>query len=56
MKDVKGRECCIMFRYCSSICLEGLRKTAKTLSQDIQSPGRYLTPDPPEYEAEVLTT
>jgi hypothetical protein len=38
------------------ICLEGLRKTTKNLSQDSRSPGRDLNPGPPEYEAGVLTT
>jgi hypothetical protein len=43
-------------RYYSGICLEGLRKTTKNLSQDSRSPGRDLDPGPPEYEAGVLTT
>jgi hypothetical protein len=28
----------------------------RNISQDSQSPGRYLKPAPPEYEAGVLTT
>jgi hypothetical protein len=38
------------------ICLEGLRKTTKNLSQDSRYPGRDLKPGPPEYEAGALTT
>jgi hypothetical protein len=37
------------------ICLEGLRKTTKTLIQDSRSQGRDLNPVPPEYEAGLLT-
>jgi hypothetical protein len=44
------------FRYYLGICLEGLRKTTKNLSQVSRSPGRDLNPGPPEYEAGVLTT
>jgi hypothetical protein len=43
-------------RYYPSICLEGLRKTTKNLSQDTRSPVRDLNPGPPEYEEGVLTT
>jgi hypothetical protein len=43
-------------RYYPGICLERLKKTMKTLSQDSRSPGRDLNPEPPEYEARVLTT
>jgi hypothetical protein len=35
----------------TGIFLEGLRKTSKHISQDSQSPGRYLNPGPSEYEA-----
>jgi hypothetical protein len=38
------------------ICLMGLRKTTKDLSQTILSSGRYLNSGPPEYEAGVQTT
>jgi hypothetical protein len=38
------------------ICLEGLRKTIKNLSQDNRSSDQYLNLWPPEYEAGVLTT
>jgi hypothetical protein len=34
--------------------LEVLRKTAKTLSKDIRSSGRYLNLGPPGYEADVI--
>jgi hypothetical protein len=44
------------FEVLSRICLEGLRKTTKNLSQDSRSPGRDLNPGPPEYKAGVLTT
>jgi hypothetical protein len=37
-------------RYYSGICLQGLSKTTKNLSQDSCSPGRDLNPGPPEYE------
>jgi hypothetical protein len=43
-------------RYYPGICLEGLRKTMKNLSQDSRSPGRDLNPGPLEYEAGVVTT
>jgi hypothetical protein len=43
-------------RYYPAICLEGLKKTMKTLSQDKRSSGRDLESGPPEYEAGVLTT
>jgi hypothetical protein len=33
------------------ICIEGLRKTTKNLSQDSWSPGRDLNTGPPKYEA-----
>jgi hypothetical protein len=39
------------FKVLSSICLQGLRKTTKNLSQDSQSPGQELDPKAPEYEA-----
>jgi hypothetical protein len=43
-------------RYYPGICLEGLRKTTKNLSQDSQSLGQDLNPGPPKYNAGVLTT
>jgi hypothetical protein len=43
-------------RYFPGICLEGVRKTTKYLSQDNRSLGRDLNLGPPEYEAGVLTT
>jgi hypothetical protein len=42
--------------YYPGSCLEGLRKSTKTLSLDSRSPGRDLNLGPPEYEAAVLTT
>jgi hypothetical protein len=44
------------FRYNPSICLEGLRKSTKRISQDSRSPVRDLNPGYPAYEAGVLTT
>jgi hypothetical protein len=44
------------FKVLSSICLQGLRKTTKNLSQDSQSPGQELDPKAPEYEARQLTS
>jgi hypothetical protein len=38
------------------ICLEGLRKTTKNLSQDSRYTARDFNPGPPEYGAEMLTT
>jgi hypothetical protein len=43
-------------RYCPGICLDGLRKTTKKLSQDSKSVGRDLNPGPPDYKTGVLTT
>jgi hypothetical protein len=43
-------------KYYPSICLEGLRNTTKTLSQDSRSPGQDLNPEILEYEAGVLST
>jgi hypothetical protein len=45
----------VAFKVLSRIFLEGLRKTTKHLSQDSGPPCRDLNPDPPEYEAGVLT-
>jgi hypothetical protein len=42
--------------YYPDICLDRLRKTVKTLSQDSWSPDRPLNLGPPECEAGVLTT
>jgi hypothetical protein len=43
-------------RYYPSTCLDGLRKTAKSLDQDSQSPGQYLNQRPPKYKTGVLAT
>jgi hypothetical protein len=43
----------LMYR---KICLEGLWKNTKNLSQDRRSSGRDLKPEPPSYEVEMLTT
>jgi hypothetical protein len=47
-KDVKGSS------RSPSICLEGLRKTTKSLGQDSGSPGPDLNTRFPEYEAAVF--
>jgi hypothetical protein len=38
--------------YYTRICLEGLRNTTENISRDSRSPGQFLNPKPPEYEAE----
>jgi hypothetical protein len=38
------------------ICLAGLKKTTKSLSQLSRSPGRDLDPGTSEYEAQVVST
>jgi hypothetical protein len=43
-------------RYCPDICLKGLKKTTKDLSQDSLSPVLDMNRGLPEYEAGVLTT
>jgi hypothetical protein len=50
------KEAVVTWRYYPGICLGSLRKTTKTLSHNSRSPGWYLNPGPPEYEARVLTT
>jgi hypothetical protein len=42
---------CVM--YYTSICLNGLKKATKNLSQDSRSPDRDLNPEPVEYKVEV---
>jgi hypothetical protein len=42
--------------YYPVICLEGLAKTTKDVSQESMSPGRDLNPEPPEYEARLPIT
>jgi hypothetical protein len=54
-KDIQGSGRGLILRFYPSICLEGMRKTTKNLSQDIRSPGWYFNPGLPEYEAGVLT-
>jgi hypothetical protein len=55
-KNVEGSGRGPVLRYYPGICLEGLRKTTKNLSQNNQFPGRDFNPGPPEYEIRVLTT
>jgi hypothetical protein len=54
-KYVKGSGRGQILRYYASICLEGLRRGSKTLSQDCRSQGRDFNPGFPEYEAGMLT-
>jgi len=42
-------------RYYSSSCMEGLRKTMKSLSHDIRPLRRDFNPRPLEYEASMIT-
>jgi hypothetical protein len=53
---VQGSGGGLITRYYPGIRLEGLRKTTKDLNRDSQSPGRDVSPGPPEFEAGVLTT
>jgi hypothetical protein len=53
---VEGSDRGLILRYYPGTCLEGLRKTAKNLGQDIRSPDRDLKPEPPEYETGELTS
>jgi hypothetical protein len=46
----------LVLRYYRGLCLEGLKKSTKTVSKDSRSPGPVLNPEPPEYEAGVLKT
>jgi hypothetical protein len=55
-KDVEGTGHGPILRYYLSICLEGLRKTAKNISQDSRSQSRDSNPGPLEHDAGVLTT
>jgi hypothetical protein len=41
------------FKVLFLLCLEGLRETTKSLSQESRSPDRDLNPEPPEYEARL---
>jgi hypothetical protein len=52
-KGCERRRSCPIIRYQPGICLEGLRKTTKDLSQDSRSPGQHLNLG---FKAGVLTT
>jgi hypothetical protein len=52
---VNARRRSLSVRYVQTICVEGLRKTTKILSQHTRSPGRDSKPEPPENETGVLT-
>jgi hypothetical protein len=52
----KGRGRDQILRQYSLTCLEGLRKTTKTLNQDSRVSGPIFEPWPTEYGAGVLTT
>jgi hypothetical protein len=41
-------------RYCSSICLEGLRKTVKLFTQKCQRLGQDSNRAPPKYKSRTL--
>jgi hypothetical protein len=56
MNDVSERKWLWPILRYSSIFLEYLRKTAKTLSQNSQPPGPDFNVRPVEYEAGVLTS
>jgi hypothetical protein len=43
-------------RYYLGICLQRLKSTTKNLGEDSGSLARYLNPEPPAYEAEVVMT
>jgi hypothetical protein len=55
-KGCGRKRSCLNLRYYPDICLDVLRNTTKTLSQDSRSPGQDLNPGPPEYETGALTT
>jgi hypothetical protein len=41
----------IIWKYYSDVCMEGVRKTIKILSQDSQCSSRDLNQAPPEYKS-----
>jgi hypothetical protein len=53
---VKGSGHGLILRYYPGICLEGLRKITKNLSQDNQCQGTDMNPGPSEHEVGVSTT
>jgi hypothetical protein len=55
-KDVEGIDRGLILRCYPSDCLEGLRKTAKNLSQDSLFSGLDLNPASPKYEARMSVT
>jgi hypothetical protein len=55
-KDLEGSGRGLILRNNPSMSPKGLRKTTKNPSQGSRSPGRYLNPGPPKYEAGLLTT
>jgi hypothetical protein len=55
-KVLEGSGGGLISTYYPSICMDGLRKATKTLSQDSRSPDRDFNPGLPEYDAGVLTT
>jgi hypothetical protein len=48
---MKGSGHALILRYYHDICLEGLIKTTKTLSQSSRSPGGDLNPRAPKYKS-----
>jgi hypothetical protein len=55
-KDLEGSGHDLILRYYPGICLEGLRKTMKTLRQDSQSLSQDLNLGFPDHKAGVVTT
>jgi hypothetical protein len=53
-KAMKGSCCGIILSYYASICLEGLKDTAKYLNQDSRSPHRDLNLNLPNMKQESL--
>jgi hypothetical protein len=51
--EIRGRS--LIFGYYPSICVKGVRKTTKTLSQGSLTPSRHLNPGPFDSEARGLT-
>jgi hypothetical protein len=55
LKCCGRKRSCPNLRYCTGICLEGLRETTKIVSQHSRCLGRDLNPGTHKYEAGVLT-
>jgi hypothetical protein len=53
---VEGSGCGLILGTFPNICLEGLTRTTKGLSDDRRSPDQDLNPVPTEYETGMLNT